>query len=80
MDGSPDPWTQNIVTQPIGGENPTHIIAGGNQIVAIDGVFDYAFGSFSAVKGSALIRGDILLQNDMAPLYTAFAAKEPQNG
>ena len=71
VDGSADPWNQNIATEPLGSENPVHIIAGGGQTVRITGTLIYPSAAFDTVYGRALIRGDMLIGNHNAVPYTA---------
>jgi hypothetical protein len=72
VDGSADPWNQNIMCQSIGGENPTHIIAGAKQRVQMWAKFEGGgYSGFDALYGIALIRGDMLIGNDNAAPYTA---------
>lgn len=74
VDGSADPWNQNIQCQALGGEAPTLIIAGGGQVVRVLGTFDYSPGLY--VYGKMLIRGDMLIGNHNAVPYTALYPKD----
>jgi len=77
VDGSSDPWNQNIACPTLGGENPTHIIAGFGQRVTVYGDFSDIPGAYDNFYGVMLIRGDMLISNDNAVPYTAL---EVSNG
>lgn len=77
VDGSSDPWNQRIACPTLGGESPTHIIAGFGQVVNVFADLSAIPGAFDSFTGKMLIRGDMLISNDNAVPYTAL---EVSNG